>query len=128
MSKIPGNILKVISLALFAAIALAGCSNPLNDDPEGTPAATDVQATATSAPPIPIVTATPVDATAIAENPPEAPSNEERPDTYIVAENDTLYGIAARFDVEISRLVEENGLSDPNDSQVGQELVIPPVE
>ena len=49
----------------------------------------------------------------------------ENPDVYVVQENDTLYGIAARFGVELDALISLNGLSDPNDIQVGQELKIP---
>lgn len=128
MSTVLRKLSALACFTLAVSLAAAGCSNPLEDNPAGTPETASEQATATSAPPITIVTPTPVDATAIAANPPEAQANEERPATYIVAENDTLYGIAARFNVEISRLVEENGLSDPNDIQVGQELIIPPVE
>lgn len=117
-----------LGIVLVALIALSGCSNPLADDAESTPdAVAEVGSTPTPAPPIPIVTPTPIDPTAVAEATQAAPP-EERPETYVVAENDTLYGIAARFNVEISVLVEVNGLSDPNDIQVGQELIIPPLE
>ena len=117
-----------LGIMLVALLALAGCSNPLNDDAESTPdAVAGAETTSTPAPPIPIVTPTPVDPTAVAVATQAAPP-EERPDSYVVAEDDTLYGIAARFDVEISVLVEVNGLSDPNDIQVGQELIIPPPE
>jgi LysM repeat protein len=108
-------------------LALAGCSNPLGDDVEVTPEAAEAQSTRTPAPPMRIVTPTPVDATAVAAAT-QAPTGEDRPETYVVQENDTLYGIAAQFNVEISRLVELNGLADPNDIWVGQELVIPPLE
>jgi LysM repeat protein len=92
------------------------------------PEATGVEATATAAPPMPIITPTPVDPTAVAEAANEAAVSGERPDTYVVAENDTLYGIAAQFEVDLARLVEENGLDNPNDIYVGQELIIPPLE
>jgi lipoprotein NlpD len=46
----------------------------------------------------------------------------------VVAEGDSLYAIAIRFGVEIRAIIELNGLSDPNDIQVGQELRIPPRE
>ena len=48
------------------------------------------------------------------------------PATYVVAQQDTLYGIALKFGVALAALIELNGLSDPNDIQVGQELKIPP--
>jgi LysM repeat protein len=115
-------------IATFAMLlVLSGCSNPFGDDVEVTPGAAEAQPTRTPAPPMRIVTATPVDATAVAAET-QMPSGEDRPETYVVQENDTLYGIAARFNVEISRLVELNGLADPNDIWVGQELDIPPLE
>jgi lipoprotein NlpD len=49
---------------------------------------------------------------------------EEIPNVYVVQENDTLYGIAVRFDVELDALIALNGLSDPNDIWIGQELKI----
>lgn len=118
----------LLLILLLSALVLAGCSNPLErDDGEATPDVAEAQATATVAPPIRIVTPTPIDP-AVAAAATKAPASEARPDTYIVEENDTLYGIAATFNVEISRLVEENGLADPNDIWVGQELSIPPLE
>lgn len=116
----PG-ILCILLLAL-----LAGCSNPLTDAAEPTEEV-DGSAAPTSPPAMPIITPTPFDPGAVTAASP-TPEFEERPDVYVVEENDTLYGIAARFDVEISLLVAENGLSDPNDIWVGQELIIPPLE
>jgi lipoprotein NlpD len=56
--------------------------------------------------------------------PPTPP--DQNPATYIVTADDTLYAIALRFNVQLADLIELNGLSDPNDIQVGQELKIPP--
>lgn len=117
---------RTVLLLVFTGLLLAGCSNPLSDDEgEATPGASDPVATATNAPPITIVTPTPVDPTAVAVATEAAPT-QVRPETYIVAENDTLYGIAVKFGLDIATLVEVNGLSDPNDIWVGQELIIPP--
>ncbi len=44
---------------------------------------------------------------------------------YIVEEGDTLYEIALRFGVRLEDLIEANHLENPNQLQVGQELVIP---
>jgi LysM repeat protein len=44
--------------------------------------------------------------------------------TYTVQAGDTLSGIAARFGTTVSRLVQLNGLSDPNFIRIGQVLVI----
>lgn len=102
------------------------CSNPIErgDDATVTPGGS-VEVEATGAPLMRIVTPTPVDPNAI---PPTAttPSGPvEVPDVYVVQENDTLYAIATRFNVDLARLVEVNNLSDPNDIWVGQELTIP---
>jgi LysM repeat protein len=56
--------------------------------------------------------------------PPTPP--DQNPATYVVTADDTLYAIALRFDVQLADLIELNGLTDPNDIQVGQELKIPP--
>lgn len=57
---------------------------------------------------------------------PQAPEGSEaRPSTYVVQPGDTLYGIAAKFNVDIQALVDANNISDPNSLQAGQVLVIP---
>ena len=111
-------------LALTFAVA---CSNPIErgDDGATATAGGTGEVESTGAPLMRIVTPTPVDPNAI---PPTAttPSGPvEVPDVYVVQENDTLYAIATRFNVDLARLVEVNNLSDPNDIQVGQELTIP---
>lgn len=47
---------------------------------------------------------------------------------YVVAEGDTLSGIAARFGVTEAALQTANGVDDPNRLVVGQELIIPAEE
>ena len=44
---------------------------------------------------------------------------------YVVQPDDTLYSIAARFNVSINALMAANNISDPNLLGVGQQLVIP---
>ena len=128
MTRQIGTTLKWMCVAtIVLAVVMNGCSNPLKDDDDTPPESADAGPTATGAPTIPIITPTPIDPTTVAAASP-TPNSEERPETYIVADGDNLYGIAARFDVELSRLVEENGLSDPNDIWIGQELIIPPLE
>lgn len=129
MSRRPDrNMQRIFAIALMLATLLTGCSNPISDSENVATEAALVVATATAAPPMPIITPTPVDPTAVAAAANETPGAGARPDMYVVAENDTLYEIAARFEVDIGQLVEVNDLSDPNDIFVGQELIIPPLE
>ncbi|MDP5274677.1 LysM peptidoglycan-binding domain-containing protein [Chengkuizengella axinellae] len=46
-------------------------------------------------------------------------------DTYIVKSGDTLYGIAAAYNVSVSDIITLNNLTDPNMLYVGQQLKIP---
>lgn len=116
-------------LALVAALLGSGCSldDIRGDDDTATPTteAVAAAATPTGATPLKIVTPTPfvAGATTTAGQTPTVP--QENPDVYVVQENDTLYGIAVRFDVELGALISLNGLSDPNDIWIGQELKIP---
>ncbi len=64
-----------------------------------------------TAPQPPAVTATPVPVT---EN-----------TTYVVRPGDTLFNIALRFKVTVSKLAQANGINDPNRVYVGQRLIIP---
>lgn len=54
-----------------------------------------------------------------------SPAAGEGRRNYSVIPGDTVYGVAARFDVPIRTLIEVNGLSAPFQLQPGQELVIP---
>jgi len=56
-------------------------------------------------------------------SPTTAPSGQAQ--TYVVRSGDTLFRIALRFNVPISRLIQANGIVDPNRVYVGQTLVIP---
>lgn len=47
---------------------------------------------------------------------------------YVVQPDDTLYSIAARFNVSINDLMNANNITDPNVLSVGQQLVIPGLE
>lgn len=125
-SPVPSR-LRLLGLALLVAGALVACSPPgLGDDDDAASASPQAnRATATAAKPMRIVTPTPF--VAMTPQPGETPSvPAENPATYVVQENDTLYAIALRFDVDLNALIELNGLSDPNDIAVGQELQIPP--
>jgi hypothetical protein len=114
-------------LALAATFLLVtGCAG-LGD---GNEASSDESGTATAAPnatlePMRIVTPTPVDPRQIPATATGTPENVTVPETYIVQEGDSLYSIAARFQVALADIVALNGLSDPNDITVGQQLKLP---
>lgn len=46
--------------------------------------------------------------------------------TYIVQDGDTLWDIALEFDTTVDAIIAANGLDNPADVQIDQELVIPP--
>lgn len=119
--------LHAILITVIAVMAIASCSTPLDDDADSsTPSTSDE-----SAAPLPtmsIVTPTPVDPAELQPTEEQIEEPGEVPEFYVVQEGDSLYSIAARFDVEIAALVEINELSDPNDILVGQELQIPQQE
>jgi LysM repeat protein len=48
------------------------------------------------------------------------------PTTYLVEAGDTLWDIAAEFEVDILLLMAVNNISDPSQIFAGQELIIPP--
>lgn len=115
-------------LLVLTVILLAGTAcGPLDDDdPQGsTPTGTPVGEAAETLPPMVIVTRTPVDPSRIPTTPAETPEHVEVPSTYVVEEGDSLYSIAARFQLNLAEIVALNGLSDPNDISVGQELTLP---
>lgn len=74
--------------------------------------------------PVTVVVATPSQVppppTAVATFPPSP-----QPTTYLVQRGDTLYSISLRFNVPLARLIQVNGLLDPNRIFVGQVIVIP---
>ena len=45
--------------------------------------------------------------------------------TYTVKSGDTLYLIARRYNVSVNRLIEINSITNPNQLQIGQQLLIP---
>ena len=112
----------------------------LNEAVGGGPAPTVV--IYTPAPPPPVPTATPVPpaptvppappATPISPQPtpaqgaiPVVPAQSAGEQVYTVRSGDTLYSIARRFGVTVQALQQRNGLADPNNIKVGQQLIIP---
>lgn len=118
----------ILALAVLvtALPLLAACTVPGREDDSGAGATPDATPTVqtTRAALMAIVTATPVVAgNTETSGTPQPPS--DIPATYVVQESDSLYAIALRFGVELNVLITANGLSDPNDIQIGQELIIP---
>ncbi len=114
---------RAVALLLLLFVA-PGCSGLLDRGGQATPAV-DATPTTVLPPTMPIVTPTAVVPT-VQPSGTGAAVPAENPATYIVAEGDSLYAIALRFGVDLNALIELNGLSDPNDISVGQELKIPP--
>lgn len=118
--------LTTIILAVALAIALTACGPLGADEPQGSsPTATATTEVQETLPPMEIVTRTPVDPAQIPPTPSGTAAAIEVPQTYVVQEGDSLYSIAIRFQLELAEIVAINGLSDPNDISVGQELTLP---
>ena len=46
--------------------------------------------------------------------------------TYVIEEGDTLWDIAATYGTSVDAIILANGLDNPSDIQIGQELAVPP--
>lgn len=66
---------------------------------------------------------TPVDDTETITEPVVVPEGSQ---TYVVEEGDTLWDIAATYSTTVDAVILANGLDNPSDIQIGQELIIPP--
>jgi LysM repeat protein len=92
--------------------------------PSPTPRATPTASPTASPSPTPTPAPTPVPATP-APTPVPTPVLTPPPQTYTVAEGDTLAAIAQQFGTSVEALQEANGIEDPDEIVVGQVLVIP---
>jgi LysM repeat protein len=72
--------------------------------------------------------ASPTAATGASPSASATPSSTPTPSLYIVQSGDTLSDIAERFGISLVALREANAerLPDPNNLQIGDELIIPP--
>ncbi|MEZ4521112.1 MAG: LysM peptidoglycan-binding domain-containing protein [Thermomicrobiales bacterium] len=119
---------KLAISGLLIALVLAACGPLGGDDQAADPGATRTPTQpvpASTLPPMEIVTRTPVDPARIPATEEGTPVDVEVPETYVVQEGDSLYSIAIQFQLELADIVALNGLSDPNDISVGQELKLP---
>jgi LysM repeat protein len=105
----PRGVLVACALCL-SLLGLAGCG--LRDE--------SPPPTATPDPPnmLQIVTPTP-------GTPPPPEADRAESDTYVVQAGDSLFDIAVRFGISMEALQDANGIEDPNNIFVGQELTIP---
>lgn len=120
----PSVLARALALMLMLLV-VAGCSGDILDRGNDASPVVDATPTVERPPVMPIVTPTTVVPTAVPTGA-GATVPAGNPDTYVVAEGDSLYAIALRFGIDLNALIELNGLSDPNDITVGQELKIPP--
>jgi membrane-bound lytic murein transglycosylase D len=116
--------LSLAATVVALAVALSACGG------RSTSATPALAASPTAVPPLKIVTPTPAGAAPAATAPPAqpaapAPATVAASGGYVVQSGDTLYGIAARFGVSQETLMQANGISDPTQIHVGQQLVIP---
>ena len=136
----PRLILIILGLALLALLAACGeqatqppatatPTPPVASMPTTQPAPTGTPtvpppATEVPAPPVPSDTPAPPTATPVPPTPvpPTATPGVTR---YTVQPGDNLTGIAARYGVNVDRLAQVNGITDPNMLFAGQVLVIP---
>ena len=117
--------MKRIAVAVLAVIALVSCQADADPSPTpGTPAPT-IADTNAPLPTLEIVTRTPVDPSQIPPSPTTPAGEIVVPESYVVQDGDSLYSIANEFRLDLAEIVSLNGLSDPNDIVVGQELRLP---
>jgi LysM repeat protein len=57
---------------------------------------------------------------------PSAPAAPAGSTTYVVQEGDTLWDIASSFGVTVDAIIAANSFANPEDLELGQEIVIPP--
>ncbi|MCM8748784.1 LysM peptidoglycan-binding domain-containing protein [Thermomicrobiaceae bacterium CFH 74404] len=117
---------------LLCGLLTASCLGLSEPEATPTPSATP---TPTSPVMLEIVTPTPGPAVNPSATPTAVPEGNstpegsqpsgETPTSYVVQPGDTLFGIAAKFNVDVQALIDANNISDPNTLQAGQVLVIP---
>jgi len=126
LAVVAAGAVAVASGALPAGLALLNSPSPGETpvpsvpSPSSTPTASP---TATSAP-----TPTPPKPTAsptLAATPAPTAAPTPPPRTYVVVQGDTLGAIAARFGTTANAIAAANGISNPNEINPGQVLVIP---
>ena len=119
------SVLRVIGAAVAVALVASACGRSAPEgafaepDPAQEPSSAGIQATSDSSVVPPAATTT----TTATTQP--APAMESA-GTYVVEAGDTLSVIAEQFGVSTAALSEANNITDINNIQPGQELIIPP--
>ena len=98
---------------------------PYSSQPAPYAGSADRLANARDYPPQPAPEAAPPGTDRYAGRPMDRPRAAARGETIQVQQGDTLYGIARRYGVSISALVEINGLANGSTIKPGQQLVLP---
>jgi LysM repeat protein len=108
------------------ALSLAGCNSKPN-----TSATPQTRLAGTAIPMMTIVTPTPGLPPAAGATVTAVPTNtttqgtDDSNGSYTVQPGDTLYAIAAKFNVTVDALMQANSITDPSQLQTNQVLVIP---
>lgn len=132
----PKNLAKQLAVGLLVVVLMliaTACVRPVESNPP-TPNPEDVPTLAPAVPTTvpdfsPSPTPTPeLQPTAVPEQPTAVPPTAVppgQPTTHTVAPGDTLYSISQRYGVSMEEIMAANGLTDPNQLSVGQQLTIP---
>ncbi|MFA5774763.1 MAG: LysM domain-containing protein, partial [Ilumatobacteraceae bacterium] len=70
--------------------------------------------------------ATPAETTTTSTVPPVTTTTYVEPVYYLVKSGDTLFNISQRYNLDMLKLMQLNGITDPNHVEVGQNLLLPP--
>jgi LysM repeat protein len=138
-SYFDASTLIALALAAFLLVSLPGGCGDSDDAEREDEVSTETVAEPTAPALMEIVdpepgdlnTETPAEPDEQAEPPDENQDAEPEPENgtpdgiYVVQPGDTLYDIAVRFSVSMDALMEINGMANPDQLQVGQELQIP---
>jgi cell wall-associated NlpC family hydrolase len=140
--QVANGLLNPDLLQIGQELAIPGGTRPVatptparpSPSPTAAPAGTAVPAPTATPTPTPVATAAPV-VTATAPAPTPTPTPAPSPIlpqpgdgemiVYVVKRGDTLFSIARTFGVTVSSIQEANGIEDPSQIKVGQELMIP---
>lgn len=109
------GVVRICLLVGFCSVVVAAClPDPPTSNLPTSPAVLDI----TPAPTLDIDATATVLAGALRPTPTPA-------GLYVVQAGDTLSDLAERFDTTVDEILAANGLTDPNELQAGQELIIP---